>query len=70
MVRPRLALRGDAMIAARARGWPVLDGEQAFAQFDQECTANPEANRAYDKIRGDYRSFAGGLDVVMSDLFG
>jgi sugar (pentulose or hexulose) kinase len=53
-------LRGDAMIAARARGWPVLDGEQAFLQFDQEYLPDPEATLRYDKIIRDYRTFTAG----------
>jgi xylulokinase len=62
-------LRGDAMIAARARGWPVLDGEQAFLQFDQEYTPDPEAAEQYAKVLGDYRTFTSGLDGVMANLF-
>ena len=58
------------MIAARARGWPILDGEQAFLRFDAEYTPNPEATEQYAKVLSDYRTFTSGLDGVMADLFG
>jgi hypothetical protein len=58
------------MIAARARGWPILDGVQAFLRFDAEYPPTPEAAEQYAKVLGDYRSFNSGLDGVMADLFG
>jgi xylulokinase len=66
-------LRGDAMIAARARGWPALDGvdgESAFLQFDREYLPDLETTQRYDKIVQDYQALAEGLDPVMVRLFG
>ena len=63
-------LRGDAMIAARARGWPVLDGELAFLQFDREYVPDFETTQRYDKIIQNYQAVADGLDPVMASLFG
>ena len=63
-------LRGDAMIAARARGWPVLDGDRAFLQFDREYEPDLEAHERYEKVMADYQGFTAGLDPLMEDLFG
>ncbi len=63
-------LRGDAMIAARARGWPViLDGSAAAGpQIDREYRPDEAATRRYDEIVQDYQALGEGLDPVMARL--
>lgn len=62
-------LRGDAMIAARANGWPVLEGEPAFLQFDREYLPEPQVSQQYANIVRNYQALADGLDPVMANLF-
>ena len=62
-------LRGDAMITARANGWPGLDGQTAFLQFDRDYVPDPKITRRYEKLIDDYQALGNGLDPVMADLF-
>jgi xylulokinase len=61
-------LRGDAMIAAQARGWPALEGGAAWPQFDREYLPDPEKTRQYGHIIQDYEALGEGLDPVMAGL--
>jgi xylulokinase len=63
-------LRGDAMIAARARGWPALldGGATARPQLDREYLPDPENTRRYRQIIEDYEALGEGLDPVMMRL--
>jgi xylulokinase len=61
-------LRGDAMIAARARGWPVLGGGAARPEFDREYLPDLETTQSYDKLFHDYQALSDGLDPVMAGL--
>ena len=63
-------LRGDALIAAQARGWPVAEGPLDFIQYDREYAPDPAAAAGYAPIVDHYRSLAPALDPVMSHLFG
>lgn len=63
-------LRGGAMIAARANGWPALENEADFLQFDREYSPDPQTTQRYGQIVQDYATLANGLDPVMAELFG
>jgi len=62
-----ITLRGDAMIAARARGWPELGGGTAVA-FDREYRPDAENTQRYAEIIRDYEALGEGLDPVMAAL--
>lgn len=63
-----ITLRGDALIAARARGWPVLDGTPVLQEFDREYLPQLELTQRYDKIVQDYQALGDELDLVMAGL--
>jgi xylulokinase len=63
-------LRGDALIAARARGWPSLGDDASFLQFDREYYPDPALSERYARLADDYQALTRGLDPVMGRLFG
>jgi xylulokinase len=62
-------LRGDALIAARARGWPALEADVGPA-FDREYAPQPAQSERYAQVAGGYEVLTAGLDPVMERLFG
>jgi xylulokinase len=62
-------LRGDALIAARARGWERVDDDPAFLEFDREYQPDPALAECYAGLTANYRSMVEGLDPVMGRLF-
>ena len=61
-------LRGDALIAGRARGWPALEGEAARPRFDREYQPDAAMTERYEQVSLDYEAMARGLDPVMAGL--
>lgn len=62
-------LRGDAMIAAQARGWPVLEAAgEAGLQFDREYRPDEATTQCYARIIQDYEALGERLDPVMAGL--
>jgi xylulokinase len=61
-------LRGDAMIAGRARGWPALAGAAAEPQVDREYCPDEATGRRYDQIIQAYEKLGEALDPVMAAL--
>jgi xylulokinase len=62
-------VRGDAMIAARAHGWPVLTGDLDFLHFDRDYAPAPDAAQWYPPVVQTYQTLMEGLDPVMEALF-
>jgi xylulokinase len=62
-------LRGDALIAARARRWDPVDAQPNFLQFDREYEPNPTLTDRYAALAADYQAVNHGLDPLMSRLF-
>jgi xylulokinase len=62
-------LRGDALIAARARGWANPDDNPSFLQFDREYHPDPALSECYARLADDYQALTQGLDPVMARLF-
>jgi xylulokinase len=62
-------LRGDALVAARARGWDRVDEEPGFVRFDREYHPNPALAERYARLAADYQALTQGLDPVMGRLF-
>ena len=61
-------LRGDALIAARARGWERVDDEPDFLRFDREYAPQPDMTARYADLVNAYRDMTDGLDPVMARL--
>lgn len=62
-------LRGDALIAGRARGWEPADEDPAFLEFDREYEPEPARSARYVAVVDHYRTLNHGLDPVMGKLF-
>jgi len=60
-------LRGDALIAARARGWAPPPG---FLKFDREYRPVAAQTERYAELLADFQALTGGLDPIMARLFG
>ena len=60
-------LRGDALVAAKARGWDVPAG---FLKFDREYQADLANTERYAALVENFQACAGGLDPLMARLFG
>jgi xylulokinase len=60
-------LRGDALIAAKARGWAPPPG---FLQFDREYTPVPAKTAQYAALVENFQALSGGLDPIMARMFG
>jgi xylulokinase len=59
-------LRGDALVAAKARGWqPPAD----FLTFDREYAPVAANTARYAALLGDFQALNGGLDPLMARLF-
>ncbi len=61
-------LRGDALIAARARGWDRVDDEPAFLRFDREYQPQADLTARYAALVANYRDLTAALDPVMARL--
>jgi xylulokinase len=62
-------LRGDALIAARARGWDRVDDDPGFIAVDREYDPEPQHAGRYAALAADYETLNNGLDPVMGKLF-
>ncbi len=63
-------LRGDALIAARARGWERVDDDPDFLQFDRVYEPQAADVERYAAVSEHYRTLNTGLDPLMGKLFG